>query len=122
LVLQKLIEQVDVVQMSGPAILSAIQLLLKLESGKHGEKNAPVTDVRELPKHTPSAAVENIADGGSLPEPLSWAEAATPDDSQDGEEDAQVTETNRVQEQAGCNRPELNRRWRTGIRARCRGE
>ena len=95
--LDKLIEKVDLIDVNGPVILSAIKLLAKLHGDRKGVKKAPVTDARQLPKHTPPAAVENMANGGSLPEPLSGAEAATPNDSQDGEEEAQVTETNRLQ-------------------------
>jgi hypothetical protein len=97
LAIEKMIEKGDVAEVSGPAILSAIKLLVKLESEKHGEEGAPVTDAIESPKHKSPAEGENVAEGGPLPESLSGAEAATPDESQDGEKASQNTETNRLQ-------------------------
>ena len=88
LVLQQMIEQVDVVQLSGSAILSAIQLLLNLEIEKDGERTPRLRTHGSYQSTRHLRQLIKIADGGSLPEPLSGAEAATSDDSQDGEEEA----------------------------------
>ena len=95
--LDKLIEKVDLIDVNGPVILSAIKLLAKLHSERHRVDKAPVTDAGKLPKHKSPAEGEIVAEGGSLAESVSGVEAATPDDRQNEEKENQDTETNRLQ-------------------------
>ena len=97
LALDKMIERVDLTDVTGPVILSAIKLLAKLHGERQGVDKAPVTDAEKLPKHKSPAEGEIVAEGGSFSESHSGVEAATPDDRQNEENENQDTETIRLQ-------------------------
>jgi len=95
--LEKIIERVDRIPMSGSQIVSAIQTYVKLNSSGKGTEQAQGTNPNELLERMSKMEREAFVRDGLLPDWFSSAKAATPSDSHEGEKESEAVENKGLQ-------------------------
>jgi hypothetical protein len=95
--LEKIIERVDYTSVTGSQVISAIQTYAKLNRLGQGTEQAQGANPKELFERMSKEEREAFVRDGSLPVWFSRAKDATPDERQEGEQESQVPEPQKLQ-------------------------
>jgi hypothetical protein len=95
--LEKIIERVDFMSTTGSQVISAIQTYVKLNRLGQGTEQAQGPNPKELFELMSKEEREAFARDGSLPDWFSRAKDGTPVESQEGEQESQAPEPQKLQ-------------------------
>jgi hypothetical protein len=94
---ERIIEKGDATSPSASEVVSAVNAYVKLTDAGQGTEQTQGPNPKELFERMSKEERETFARDGSLPDWFSRAKDATPDESEEGEEESQVPESKRLQ-------------------------